>query len=136
MPLTFKLEILTPEARTFSADVESLTLPGIEGELGIYPQHTPLMTRIVPGEIAVRQEGQNLLLAVGEGFAEITPERVVVMTDMAIQAQDIDEAQAEAARRRAESRLHEKLTAEELAGVNAALLQSLAQLKVKRKQRR
>ena len=136
MPLTLKLEIVTPEARTFSADVESLTLPGIEGELGIYPQHTPLVTRIVPGEIAVLQNGQNLLLAVGEGFAEITPGRVVVMTDMAIQAKDIDEAQAEAARRRAESRLHEKLTAEELAGVNAALLRSLAQLNVKRKQRR
>ena len=81
---TLKLEIVTPEAVTFSEDVEMVTLPGVEGEMGIYPQHVPLMTQIVPGELVVRKSGQERLLAVGEGFVEITGESVSVLTDMAM----------------------------------------------------
>ena len=101
---TLKLEIVTPEAVTFSEDVEMVTLPGSEGEMGIYPQHVPLMTQIVPGEIIARKEGRDLFLAVGEGFVQITGERVAIMADMAIRAENIDEAKAEEARRRAEAR--------------------------------
>ena len=132
---TLKLEIVTPEAVTFSEDVEMVTLPGVEGEMGIYPQHVPLMTQIVPGEIVVRQSGQEKLLAVGEGFVEITGESVSVLTDMAIAADNIDETKAEEARRRAEARLAEKLTDEETAMVQAALANSVAQLNVKRRRR-
>jgi F-type H+-transporting ATPase subunit epsilon len=132
---TLKLEIVTPEAVTFSEDVEMVTLPGVEGEMGIYPQHVPLMTQIVPGEIVVRQGGQEKLLAVGEGFVEITGESVSVLTDMAIAADNIDETKAEEARRRAEARLAEKLTDEETAMVQAALANSVAQLNVKRRRR-
>jgi F-type H+-transporting ATPase subunit epsilon len=134
MANTLKLEIVTPEARTFSEDVEMVTLPGAEGEMGIFPQHVPLMTQIVAGEVIARKDGRDLLLAVGDGFVEITGERVAIMTDMAIRAENIDEAKAEEARKRAEARLAEKLNDEESAMVSAALAQSLAQLKVKRRQ--
>lgn len=132
---TLKLEIVTPDAKVFSDDVEMVTLPGVEGEMGIYPQHVPVLTQIVPGEISVRQNGRDFFLAVGEGFVEITGQRVAIMTDMAIRAENIDEAKAEEARRRAEARLAGQLEDEEGAMVSAALAHSLAQLKVKRRQR-
>lgn len=130
-----KLEIVTPEAKIYSEDVDMVTLPGVEGEMGIYPMHVPLMTQITAGEVVVQQGPETHLLAVGEGFVEITGERVAIMTDMAIKADDIDEAKAEEARKRAEARLGEKLNDEEAAMVSAALAHSLAQLKVKRRQR-
>ena len=133
MANTLKLEIVTPEARTYSDNVEMVTLPGVEGEMGVYPQHVPLMTQLVPGEIIVRKDGQDVFLAVGEGFVEITAERVAILTDMAIRSEQIDEAKAEEARRQAEARLAEKISDEEAALVNAALAQSLAQLNVRRR---
>jgi F-type H+-transporting ATPase subunit epsilon len=84
----------------------------------------------------VRKDGRDFFLAVGEGFAEITGERVAILTDMAIKAENIDEAKAEEARKRAESRMAEKLDEEQAALVNAALAHSIAQLKVKRRQRK
>jgi F-type H+-transporting ATPase subunit epsilon len=136
MASTLKLEIVTPEAKTYSEDVEMVTLPAVEGEMGVLPQHVPLMTQIVPGEIIVRKDGHDYFLAVGEGFVEITAERVAIMTDMAIRAENVDEAKAEEARQRAEARLAEKLDDAEAAMVSAALAHSLAQLKVKRRQHR
>ena len=135
MAATLKLEIVTPEAKTYSEDVEMVTLPGIEGEMGIYPMHVPLMTQIVAGELGVRKDGRDYFLAIGEGFVEITADKVAIMTDMAIRAEQIDEAKAEEARKRAEARLAEKLDDEEAALVSAALMHSLAQLKVKRRHR-
>src|SRR5260370_22454327 len=134
MANTLRLEIVTPDAKTYSEDVEMVTLPGTEGEMGIYPQHVPLLTQIVPGEVIVRKDARDYFLAVGEGFVEITGERIAIMTDMAIRAENIDEAQAEEARRRAEARLAEHVDDEESAIVNSALAHSLAQLKVKRRQ--
>ena len=131
---TLKLEIVTPESEAFSDDVEMVTLPAVEGEMGVLPQHTPLMTQIMPGEIIVRKDGKDMYLAVGEGFVQITGERVAIMTDMALRAESIDETAAEDARKRAEARLAERLDDEETAVVNAALARSLAQLKVKRRQ--
>ena len=136
MAATLKLEIVTPEAKIYSEDVEMVTLPGIEGEMGIYPMHVPLMTQIVAGELSVRKDGREYFLAIGDGFVEITADKVAIMTDMAVRAEQIDEAKAEEARKRAESRLQEKLTDEETAMVSAALMHSLAQLKVKRRQQR
>lgn len=97
---TLKLEIATPEARIYSEEVDMVTLPGLEGEMGIFPMHIPLMTQITHGEIVVRKGGQDHFLAVGEGFVEITGERVAILTDMAIRAADIDEARAEEARKK------------------------------------
>jgi F-type H+-transporting ATPase subunit epsilon len=133
MANTLRLEIVTPEARTYCEDVEMVTLPGVEGEMGVYPQHVPLMTQLVPGEIIVRKDGHDVFLAVGDGFVEITAERVAILTDMAIRSENIDEAKAEEAKRQAQARLAEKITDEETALVNAALAQSLAQINVKRR---
>ena len=131
---SFKLEIVTPDAKAYSEDVDMVTLPCVEGELGIFPGHVPLLTELVPGEITVRKDGRDYFIAVGEGFVEITGNRVAVMTDMALGAEYIDETKAEEARKRAENRRAEHLDDEEAAIVNAALAHSLAQLKVKRRQ--
>ena len=132
---TLRLEIVTPEATMYSEDVEMVTLPGVEGQLGVLPQHVHLMTQMVPGEIIVRKGGSDRFMAVGEGFIEITGHRVAILTDMAIAAENIDEAKAEEARQRAAARLREKVSSEEVASVNASLARSLAQLRVKRRQR-
>jgi F-type H+-transporting ATPase subunit epsilon len=129
-----RLEIVTPEAKTYSDDVDSVVIPGIDGELGVLPLHAPVMTLLEPGELRVLKGGQELRLAVGEGFVEITPEKVAVLTDMAVKESDIDESAAEEAIRRAEQAMSgEKLTNEEYAANNAALLRSLALIKVKRR---
>jgi len=135
MAATLKLEIVTPDAKVFSEDVDMVTLPGVEGEMGIYPNHVPLLTQIVAGEIVARKGGQDFFLAIGEGFVEVTGDHVAILADMAIRAENIDEAKAEEAKRRAEARLAENLGDEESAMVQAALTHSLAQLKVKRRQR-
>ncbi|HSY43439.1 MAG TPA: F0F1 ATP synthase subunit epsilon [Candidatus Acidoferrum sp.] len=133
MSATIKLEIVTPEAKTFSEDVDMVTLTGIDGEMGILPLHMPLMTQLVPGEILVKKGGDSFLLAVGDGFVQVTGEKISILTDMAIRAENIDEAAAEEARKRAEERLSQKLTEEDAAMVQASLLNALAQLKVKRR---
>ena len=133
---TLKLEIITPEGTVYSDDVEMVTLPGIVGEMGVLPQHVPLMTQMVPGEIIVHKNGRDTFIATGEGLIEVEVRRVSVLTDLAIAADRIDEAKAEEARRRAEARLREKLSDEEVASVNASLARSLAQLRVKRRQRK
>lgn len=133
MDNTLRLDIVTPEAVAYSEDVDMVTLEGTEGQMAILPQHVPLMTRMVPGEIIVQRNGRESFLAVGEGFVEITADHVAILTDMAIAAESIDEAKAEEARQRAAARLREKLSAEEVASVNASLARSLAQLQVKRR---
>jgi F-type H+-transporting ATPase subunit epsilon len=132
---TIKLEIVTPQATVYSDDVEMVTLPGIEGQMGVMPQHTRLMTLLVPGELIVHKNAHDDYLAVGEGFVEVTNERVSIVTNMAIPADQIDEAAAEEARERAAARLREKISSEEVASVNASLARSLAQLRVKRRRR-
>ena len=111
---TLKLEIVTPEAVVYSADVTMVTLPG---------------------EMIVRRDGLIEYLAVGEGLVEVAGDHVSILTDMAVAAEDIDQAKAEEARLRAEARLREKISAEEVAATNAALARSLAQLRVKRRRR-
>ncbi len=135
MATTLRLEIVTPEGKVFSDDVEMVTLPGVVGQFGVYPEHTLLTTEMVPGEIIVRKDGRDVFLATGEGLIEVTPHRVSVLTDLAIAADRIDEAKAEEAKRRAEARLREKLSDEEVATINASLARSLAQLRVKRRYR-
>src|ERR1700739_3712991 len=135
MANTIKLEIVTPEAKIYSEDVEMVTLTGSEGEMGILPQHMPLMTELASGALVARKDGKNVFLAVGEGFVQVTGDRVAILTDMAIKAENIDEAKAEEARQRAEARLAQKLTSEESAAASAALAHSIAQIKVKRRLR-
>ena len=134
MAETLKLEIVTPEEKIYSEDVEMVTLPGSEGELGIYPNHVPLMAQVHTGEIIVNRGGTEEVLAVGEGFVEVTGNQVAILTDNAANSADIDEAAAEEARRKAENRLKEGDISEEEAKIlNQAILFSAAQIKVKRR---
>ena len=130
---TIKLEIVTPQATVYSEDVDMVTLPGVEGQMGILPHHVRLMTQLVPGELIVRKNGQVRFLAVGEGLVEVTGDRLAIVTDMAVATENIDEAKAEEARQRAAARLREKISSAEVASVNASLARSLAQLRVKRR---
>jgi F-type H+-transporting ATPase subunit epsilon len=134
MASTLKLEIVTPEGVAFSDAVDMVTLPGLEGEMGIYPQHIPLLTQVVPGEVIAKKGNEEFALVVGEGFVEITGDRVCLLTDLAVSA-EADEAQAEAARQRAEARLRERLGEEEVAAVEAAIKHSLAQIRTRRRHR-
>lgn len=135
MSETIRLEIVTPESTVYSEDVDMVTLPGVEGEMGILPHHLRLVTQVVPGEMIVRKDGHDKFLAVGEGLVEVTGQRVSIVTNMAIAVENIDEAKAEEARKRAAARLREKISSEEVASVNASLARSLAQLQVKRRRR-
>ena len=136
MANTLKLEIVTPEAKIYSDDVDMVTLTGVEGEMGILPQHVPLMTQLCAGEIVAQKGPDTVFLAVGDGFVQVTGDRVAILTDMAIRAENIDEARAEEARQRAEARLAEKITDVEAAHIQAALLHAATQLKVKRRRRK
>jgi F-type H+-transporting ATPase subunit epsilon len=130
------LEIVTPEARTFSGEAQMVVVPGVEGELGILPDHMPLMTQINPGELRITTAEGDQYLAVGSGFLEVLPDRVSVMTDMAVSEGEIDEKAVEEAVAKAKREIADKaLAGEELAFVQASLLKSLAQLHVKRRSR-
>lgn len=133
MAATLKLQIITPEATAYSEDVEMVTLPGAEGELGVYPNHVPLLTTLLPGELRVLKDGKESFLAIGEGFVEITGQSVSVLTDMALAPQAIDEKAAEAAVARAKEAMKEDLGKEEVAAIQASLGKALAQLHVKRR---
>ncbi len=133
MARTLRLEIVTPEAKAYSEDVEMVVLPGMDGELGVYPQHVPVLTTLKPGELRVFRSGKETSLAVGEGFAEITGDAISVLTDMALEWTAIDESAAEAAVARAQAAMKDDLGAEEVAAVQASLQKALAQLNVKRR---
>ena len=135
MDKTLKLQIITPEGVAYSEDVEIVGLRSVDGQIGILPHHIRLMTQMLPGEMMVRRNGREQFLAVGEGLVEVTGESVDILTDMAIEAEKIDEAKAEEARQRAAARLQEKISDEEVASVNASLARSLAQIRVKRRRR-
>lgn len=131
-----RLEIVTPAAKTYSEDVEMVTIPGIEGELGILPMHAPLMTQLQPGELKIKRDGRETFLATGGGFAEVTGDRVSILTDMAVADSEIDEAAAQAAIDRAKAALEDKTLGDEAqAAAQAAIARSLAQLHVKRRHR-
>lgn len=134
MPL--QLEIVTPEARVFSDEVDSVVLPGAEGELGVLPQHAPLVTTLKPGELRYTKASKVLEYCVGEGLVEITGGAVRVLTDIALDAAGIDEQHVQDALARAEARMKEKdIGPEEVAAVQAIIAKSAAQLHFKRKRR-
>ena len=131
---TLQLEIVTPGAIIYSEAVDMVTLPGSEGETGIYPNHIPLMTKIQAGELIAKKAGSEEILAVSEGFAEITGDRVSILTDNAANSADIDESTVEEARTKAEKRLKEgDISEEEVKILNQAILYSAAQIRAKRR---
>ena len=133
--MTLRLEIVTPETTAYSENVEMVTLPGSEGDLGVYPKHVPLLTILKPGELRVVKNGRATSLAVGEGFIEITADRVSVLTDMALGSEQIDERAAEQAVARAQAAMSGDHSKEEVAAIQASLQKALAQLHVKRRRR-
>ena len=135
MAATLKLDIVTPRGQVYSNEVDMVTLPGREGEMGILPQHAPLITLIGDGEIVARRGAQEDRILITTGCAEITANRVAILTVFATDEKAIDENSAEEARRRAEARLKEKLSPEETALAQAALSHSLSQIKIKRRGR-
>ena len=132
---TMKLTIVTPEGRACSKDVEMVTLPATDGDMTVYPVHTPVVARLRAGEVLTQASGHQDAFAVGDGFVQVVGDQVAIFTDMAVDADRIDESAAEAALKRAEARLNATLTEEEVATVNASLLHAVTQLHVKRRHR-
>ena len=133
----FKLDIVTAEKDVYSDDVDMVVAPGVQGQLGILPHHTPLMTTLDAGELRIKKGNEELSLAISGGFLEVRPDHVIVLADAAERADEIDVARAEAAKRRAEERLtahHVPVADEETA--RAALARAMARLKVAEKIKR
>ncbi|MFC1846557.1 F0F1 ATP synthase subunit epsilon [Chloroflexota bacterium] len=134
---TIKLDVVTAEKEVYSDDVDMVLAPGIEGVLGILPQHTPLMTMLQPGELIARKGSSEYSLAVSGGFLEVRPDRVIVLADSAERAEEIDIARAEEAKKRAEERIEAKYESSlDAARADAALQRSLIRLKVATRRRK
>jgi len=133
MAATRKLEIVTPEEKIYSEDVNMVTVQGSEGDLGVYPNHVPLLTAMKPGELRIVKDGRESAMAVGEGFVEIKGDAVSILTDMALQSEKIDIAAAEAAVARAQAAMKEDTTPEQLVAIQASLQKALTQLQVRRR---
>lgn len=131
-----RLDIVTAERLVYSEEVDMVVAPGIDGEMAILPHHAPLMTMLQPGELLVRNQGQDISLAVTGGFLEVRPDRITVLADAAERADEIDAERAEEAKRRAEQRLAGKLDETDHMLAEAALRRSLVRLRVAEKRRR
>ena len=135
MPLN--LQVITVERVVFSGEVDMVIAPGVEGEMGILPQHAPLITALQPGELRVKWGGDEHYMAIGGGYMEVLNDRVTVLADSAERADEIDVARAEAARQRAEQLLKEgPRDPVSRATIEGALRRSRVRLKVARKRRR
>ena len=135
--MTLRLDIVTIERIAFSGDVDIVIAPGVQGELGILPQHAPLITALEVGELRFKQGDQEQGFAIGGGYLEVLNNQVTVLADSAEQADEIDLARAEAARERAEHLLKEGPTDPvDRAVIEGALRRSRVRLKVGRKRRR
>ena len=134
---TIRVDVVSAEEQIFSGDAEFVVLPGVEGELGIYPRHAPLLTQIKPGAVRIKIPGQaaDELVFVQGGFLEVQPTRVTVLADTAIRAKDLDEASAQNAKKAAEEAMQNKTSREEIASAEAELAIAVAQLEAIRKMR-
>jgi F-type H+-transporting ATPase subunit epsilon len=132
--MSFQLDIVTPEKTIFSDTVEDVYLPGSEGEMGVLDMHAALVSPLSPGELRYKKDGKIEELAVGEGFVEVSDDKVSVLIDLAIDEDAIDEAQVEEAMKRAQEALAgENVDHDEMAALQAAIAKSEAMLKLKRK---
>jgi F-type H+-transporting ATPase subunit epsilon len=131
-----KLEVVTAERLVYSDEVDILVAPGIEGQLGILPQHESLMTILQAGEMMARKGNEEISWAISGGFLEVQPDRIIVLADTAERDDEIDLQRAEEAKRRAEERLKEKTSAIDVSRAEAALQRSLTRLKVGQRRRR
>jgi F-type H+-transporting ATPase subunit epsilon len=134
---TIQVDVVSAEEQIFSGEAEFVVLPGIAGELGIYPRHTPLLTAIRPGAVRMKLPGrtEEEFVFVQGGYLEVQPHRITVLADTAIRAKDLDEKAAMEAMRAAEEARANKTNAEEIATAEAELSSALAQLQAIRKLR-
>ena len=128
-----QLDIVTPEAKTFSDEVETVVLPGSEGEMGALKSHAPLVTALAPGELRYMIDGKWRSLAVGLGIVEISNDNVSVLTDMAVDEDDIDTKAAEEAIARAQKALAETDVVEDAEELEKAIIRGTALLEVQRR---
>jgi F-type H+-transporting ATPase subunit epsilon len=135
MANTIHVDVVSAEEQIYSGEAEFVVLPGIEGELGVYPRHTPLFTQIKPGAVRIKlpEQDQEELVFVQGGFLEVQPHKVTVLADTAIRANDLDEVKALEAKKRAEEAMVNKGSAQTLAAAQAELSVALAQLEAIRK---
>ncbi len=138
MAHTIHVDVVSLTESIFSGDAEFVVLPGVMGELGIYPRHSPLVTQIKPGAVRIKVPGsdEEQIVYVQGGFLEVQPEVVTVLSDTAIRAHDLDEAKALEAKKRAEEAMQNKTSKEEIATAEGELAASLAQLAAIRRLRR
>jgi len=132
---TMRLEIATAERVVYSEDVEILVAPGLDGQLGILPNHAPLLTALQPGEIRVVREGEESYMAVSGGFLEVMANRVTILADTAERAEEIDTERAEEAIRRAQERIETGVSAMDLQRALASIRRSQARLLAARRRR-
>jgi F-type H+-transporting ATPase subunit epsilon len=133
MPL--QLEIVTPERRAFTDEVDMVVVPGVEGQLGILPHHTPLISALGTGELKIKQHGSEQIMLISGGFVEVRPDKVVIMADVAEHSDEIDEARAVEARRRAEAELEQAHEPADLARIRAALQTALMRERIATRRR-
>ena len=137
MAATLHVDVVSAEEQIYSGEAEFVVLPGMMGELGIYPRHTPLFTQIKPGAVRIKVPGQaqEEFGFVQGGFLEVLPHVVTVLADTAIRAKDLDEKAALEAKRAAEEAMQNKTSKEEIAHAEAELSIAMAQLEAIRKLR-
>ena len=133
---TIKLDIVTAEGTVFSGDVDTVIAPGVQGQLGILPHHSQLMTILDAGELRIKQAGEELCIAVTGGFLEVRPDRVIVLADAAEHADKIDLARAEEAKQRAQEHISRRAPEIDLARAEASLRRAIIRLKVGEKRRK
>ncbi|MEA3291841.1 MAG: F0F1 ATP synthase subunit epsilon [Pseudomonadota bacterium] len=137
MANTIRVEIVSAEEEIWSGEGSMVFAPSEMGEVGIAPNHTPLLARLKPGDVRVQQEdGEQLLFYISGGLLEVQPHVVTVLSDTAIRARDLDEQAAEEARKRAEEKLRDRRSSMELAKAKAELIQAVAQLRAIQKLRK
>lgn len=137
MTNTIHVDVVSAEEQIYSGEAEFVVLPGIEGELGVYPRHTPLFTQIRPGAVRIKlpDRAEEEFVFVQGGFLEVQPHKVTVLADTAIRAHDLDEVKALEAKKKAEEAMANKDSAVNLASAQAELSSALAQLEAIRKLR-
>jgi F-type H+-transporting ATPase subunit epsilon len=133
MPI--QLEIVSPERRAYADEVDMVIVPGIDGELGILPHHTRLLSALGTGELRIKKAGTEQLMLISGGFVEVRPDRVVVMADLAERSDEIDEAKAVEARKRAEAELEQTRDPVDIARVRAALQTALMRERIATRRR-
>lgn len=132
---SFQLEIITPEKVAYTDDVEMVTVTSSDGEIGILPKHTPLFTRLVQGEVKIKKQGEEIFLAIGGGFMQVSPQKTVILVTEAFHASEINENEVMMAKKRAEEALAQKPTGEALISAQSMFKRSMIAMKLLNKKR-